>query len=56
MSDLAVTDRDVTTASGLGSVDFAREVFAALGLFSQADAVIWFDMYKHGRLPGAAVQ
>lgn len=50
---LAVTDRGVITASGLGSVDFAREVFEALGTFSDSDQALWFDMYKHGRLPGA---
>jgi putative intracellular protease/amidase len=55
VSDLAVTDRGVITASGLGSVDFAREVFATLQLFSAADEALWFDMYKFGRLPGAAV-
>ena len=53
VSNLAVTERGVTTASGLGSVDFAREVFLALHVFSDSDAALWFDMYKHGRLPGA---
>jgi putative intracellular protease/amidase len=52
---LAVTDRDVITASGLGSVEFAREVFSALHVFSDSDEALWFDMYKHGRLPGTAV-
>jgi len=54
-SALAVTDRGVITASGLGSVDFAREVFAILNLFSTHDQTMWFDMYKHGRLPSTAV-
>jgi putative intracellular protease/amidase len=43
--DLAVTDRGIITASGLGSVDFAREVFAALRVFGEADEALWFDMY-----------
>ena len=47
----AVTDRGVITASGLSSVDFAREVLAMAGVFSQSDAALWFDMYKLGRLP-----
>jgi putative intracellular protease/amidase len=51
----AVTDRGVITASGLASVDFAREVFAMLGVFSIADRATWFDMYKSGELPGTAV-
>ena len=52
---LAVRDRRVITASGLGPVDFARAIFAELGVFSEADRQLWFDMFKHGRLPTAAV-
>lgn len=52
---MAVRDRRLITASGLGAVDFARAIFAELGVFSAADEQIWFDMFKHGRLPGAAV-
>ncbi len=51
----AVTDRGVITASGLASVDFAREVFALLGVFTSADQALWFDMYKSGQLPDTAV-
>ena len=50
-SSLAVRDRGVITGSGLGPVDFAREVFAELGIFSEADAQLWYDMFKHGKLP-----
>ena len=52
---LAVSDRGVITASGLGPVDFARAIFSELGLFSPSDAQLWFDMFKHGQLPNAAV-
>ena len=48
---LAVRDQGIITASGLGAVDFAREIFAELGLFSAPDAAMWFDMFKHGKLP-----
>jgi hypothetical protein len=51
---LAVRDRGIITASGLGAVDFAREIFAELELFSAADAALWFDMFKHGKLPAEA--
>lgn len=51
----AVTDRGVITASGLASIDFAREVFALVGVFSSADQALWFDMYKSGQLPDTAV-
>ena len=48
---LAVRDRGVVTASGLGAVDFAREIFAELQLFNADDAALWFDMFKHGKFP-----
>lgn len=51
---LAVRDRGIITASGLGPVEFAREIFAELELFSGSDAALWFDMFKYGRLPAPA--
>lgn len=51
----AVTDRGVITASGLASVDFAREMLALLDVFSSADQALWYDMYKSGQLPNSAV-
>jgi putative intracellular protease/amidase len=47
----AVRDRHVITASGLSGVDFARAIFAELGIFDAADEALWFDMFKHGKLP-----
>jgi putative intracellular protease/amidase len=52
---LAVNDRGVITASGLGPVDFARTIFRQLAVFTAADEQLWFDMFKHGQLPNAAV-
>lgn len=54
ISEPAVTDRGVVTASGLASVDFAREVFEILEIFSKADRALWFEMYRSGRLPSDA--
>jgi putative intracellular protease/amidase len=51
----AVTDRHVITASGLAAVDFARAIFAELGIFNAADEALWLDMFKHGKLPDAAI-
>jgi putative intracellular protease/amidase len=51
----AVNDGGVITASGLAPVDFAREIFRELKIFSAADEELWFDMFKHGRLPESAV-
>jgi putative intracellular protease/amidase len=50
---LAVTDANIITASGLGSVEFAREVIRELGLYSETDEQIWFDMFKNGVIPAA---
>jgi putative intracellular protease/amidase len=51
----AVSDGGVITASGLAPVDFAREIFRELKIFSAADEELWFDMFRHGRLPESAV-
>jgi putative intracellular protease/amidase len=51
----AARDRHVITASGLAPVDFARAIFSELSLFTPADEQLWFDMYKHGRLPTATI-
>jgi putative intracellular protease/amidase len=50
---LAVSDRGVITASGLGPVDFARAILKELGVFSPSDEQLWFDMFKYGKLPDA---
>jgi putative intracellular protease/amidase len=45
---LAVTDDGVISASGLGAVEFAAEIFAHLGVFG-ADAIRQFtEMYRRG--------
>jgi putative intracellular protease/amidase len=51
----AVSDQGVVTASGLAPIEFAREIFKLLGVFSPADDALWFDMFKHGRLPESAI-
>ena len=53
VDELAVTDKNIITASGLGSVEFAREVIRNLKLHSEADAAVWFDMFKRGVVPAA---
>jgi putative intracellular protease/amidase len=51
----AVNDSGVITASGLAPVEFAREIFKQLKVFTAADEELWFDMFKHGRIPQPAV-
>ena len=42
----AVTDQNVITATGLAPVDFAREIFKALHLYSPATVEAWYAMFK----------
>ncbi len=53
VEELAVRDRRVVTASGLGAVELAREIFAELGVFSAGDLQTWFELFKHGRSSSA---
>ena len=48
---LAVRDRGVITASGVGPIEFAREIFDELDVLSEADRSVWFYLFKHGRMP-----
>jgi putative intracellular protease/amidase len=45
---LAVADKNIITASGLGSVEFAREVIKRLELYDEKDTEIWWNLFKHG--------
>ncbi|HJP60521.1 MAG TPA: hypothetical protein VJ865_10990, partial [Gemmatimonadaceae bacterium] len=49
----AITDRAVITASGLSPVEFAREIFRQLNIFNAEDDELWFEMFRHGRMPQA---
>jgi putative intracellular protease/amidase len=51
VDELAVTDHKLITASGLGSLEFAREVIRELGIYSEADTQMWFEMFKSGVIP-----
>ncbi len=51
VDELAVTDNNVITASGLGSVEFAREIIKQLEIYDEADTKVWFEMFKHGVFP-----
>jgi putative intracellular protease/amidase len=48
---LSTRDRHVITASGLGSVEFTREILEELNIASPEIRKIWFDAFKHGQYP-----
>lgn len=43
---LAVSDNGIITASGTASLEFAREVFKALGLYSESVLEAWYKLFK----------
>jgi putative intracellular protease/amidase len=51
VDELAVSDGNLITASGLGSVEFAREIIKRLDIFDETDTKVWFEMFKHGVIP-----
>lgn len=50
----AVRDRGLITASGLGDVEFARELFEELNVLSVEDRAAWATIFRSARLPGGA--
>jgi putative intracellular protease/amidase len=50
----AVRDRGLITASGLGDVEFARELFEQLNVLSPEDRGVWARIFRSGRVPGGA--
>ena len=50
----AVRDRGLITASGLGDVEFARELFEELNVLSVEDRAVWATIFRSARLPEGA--
>jgi hypothetical protein len=48
----AVRDRKLITASGLGDIEFARELFEELSVLSADERAMWAEMFRSARLPG----
>ena len=44
----AVRDGDLITASGTAPVEFAREIFARLGMYEPATLAAWYKLYGEG--------
>lgn len=49
--ELAVTEDRLVTASGVGSVEFARELLRALQVYDEDELEAWFGLFKHGVVP-----
>jgi putative intracellular protease/amidase len=50
----AVRDRGLITASGLGDVEFARELFEELGVLSPDQRAQWAEIFRTARMPAPA--
>lgn len=48
---LAVSAGNLITASGVGPVEFTREILGAIGWKTPLRRQQWFDLYKNGQLP-----
>lgn len=48
IDSLAVTDKNIITAKGVAPIEFAREVFTAIKLYSDKDTEKWFQLFKNG--------
>lgn len=48
---LAVRDRQVITASGLGAAEFTMEIMNELEIGSQEMRTMWYDAFKYGNYP-----
>lgn len=44
----AITDESMITASGLAPLEFAREIFKTLSLYTPAALDAWYSLYKFG--------
>ena len=47
-NSLVVTDRNIITANGIAPIEFAREIFKTIGLYSSDNIEKWFQLFKNG--------
>lgn len=46
LDKLAVTDKNIITASGLGSIEFTVEIFKLLSIYSDSQCDEWYHFFK----------
>lgn len=51
VDSLSTRDQHIITASGLGSIEFAVEIFNELDLLAPEMRTMWFEAFKHGNYP-----
>ncbi len=45
---LAFTDKNIITANGIAPIEFAREIFKTIDLYSEERIEKWFQLFKNG--------
>lgn len=45
---LAVSDKNIITACGIAPIEFSREIFKSIELYSDEQIEKWFQLFKHG--------
>jgi hypothetical protein len=48
---LAVADKNLITASGLGNIEFACEIVRLLKIYTNEEIQELYGMFKHGIIP-----
>ena len=43
-----VTDKNIITASGISTIDFAREIFRKVNLYDEQTIEKWYQLFKNG--------
>nr|WP_295904527.1 type 1 glutamine amidotransferase family protein [uncultured Bdellovibrio sp.] len=51
VKNLAVTDKNLITAAGVGPIEFTREVMAYLNMYTPEYRKHWFELYKNAVMP-----
>ena len=47
-NSLATTGKNIITANGISPIEFAREIFKTIGLYSNDNIEKWFQLFKNG--------
>lgn len=51
LDQLAVQDKNLITAAGIGPIEFTLEIMRALDIYSEEKRKHWFAMFKYGTKP-----
>jgi len=48
INSFAVTDQNIITACGIAPIEFAKEIFRKIELYSEQNIEKWFQLFKNG--------